>query len=175
MQLVAAGARADLLRPEGGAGFSLALKTDALFVRAESASVSVPGAGNLAAATGDASRVRAVLEGSRSFALSGGGALEPSLTLGLRHDGGDAESASGVELGTGTSWSDPSRGLGSDLRLYGLVAHEDGGYDEWGVSGSLRMAPGASGRGLSLFMTPSWGARGQSGEVWGTTPERTGR
>ena len=170
MQLAAAGARAELLRPEDGDGLSLALRTDAFFVRAESASVSAPGIGNLAAAAGDASRVRAVLEGSRSFALAGGGALEPSLTLGLRHDGGDAETGSGVEIGTGVSWSDPSLGLTSDLRFHGLAAHEDGSYDEWGVSGSLRMAPDPSGRGLSLSMSPSWGAERRGGRIWDARP-----
>ena len=172
MQLVAAGGRAELLRPEAvGGGFALALKGDAFFVRTESARVSTPGVGNLAASTGDASRVRAVLEGSRPFGLAGGGSLEPSLSLGLRHDGGDAETGTGVEAGAGLAWSDPARGLTSDLRLYGLAAHESGGYGEWGASGSLRMAPDPSGRGLSLSMTPSWGAQGQTGRLWDTAPK----
>ena len=170
MQLVAAGGRADLLRPEAGVGFSLALKTDAFFVRTESAGVVTPGVGNLAGATADASRVRAVLEGSRAFSLSGGGSVEPSLSLGLRHDGGDAETGTGVELGAGLAWSDPSSGLTSDLRFYGLAAHDDGGYDEWGVSGSLRIVPDPSGRGVSLSMTPSWGAQGESGRLWNAQP-----
>ena len=172
MQLVAAGGRAELLRPEAGdSGFALALKGDAFFVRTESARVSAPGVGNLAASTGDASRVRAVLEGSQSFGLGGGGSLEPSLSLGLRHDGGDAETGTGVEAGMGLAWSDPSRGLTSDLRLYGLAAHESGGYEEWGASGSLRLVPDPSGRGLSLSMTPSWGAQGQTGRLWDTAPK----
>ena len=171
MQLAAAGGRAELLRPEAGGGFALALKGDAFFVRTESARVSTPGVGNLAAATGDASRVRAVLEGSRPFGLAGGGSLEPSLSLGLRHDGGDAETGTGVEAGMGLAWSDPARGLTSDLRLYGLAAHESGGYEEWGASGSLRMAPDPTGRGLSLSMTPSWGAQGQTGRLWDTAPK----
>ena len=169
MQLVAAGGRADLLRPDESGGLALALKTDALFVRTESESVSTPGAGNLAGATGDASRVRALLEGSRAFALAGGSSVEPSLSLGLRHDGGDAETGTGVEVGAGLAWSDPSNGLTSDLRVHGLAAHEDAGYDEWGVSGSLRIAPEPSGRGISLSMTPSWGARGQDG-LWDAQP-----
>ena len=169
LQVVAAGGRAELLRPEGE-GFSLALKTDAYFVRTESAGLSAPGVGNLASARGDASRVRAVLEGSRAFSLSGGGSVEPSLSLGLRHDGGDAETGTGVEMGAGLAWSDPSRGLTSDLRFYGLAAHEEDSHDEWGVSGSLRIAPAPSGRGLSLSMTPSWGAQGESGRLWDTRP-----
>ncbi|MCY4479364.1 MAG: hypothetical protein OXB97_05685 [Rhodospirillales bacterium] len=170
MQLAAAGARAELLRPGADSGFALALKTDAFFVRSDAARVSTPGVGNLGAATGDASRVRAALEGSRAFALAGGGALAPSLSLGLRHDGGDAETGSGVEVGAGLTWSAPAAGLTSDLRLYGLAAHEAGGYDEWGASGSLRMVPGPSGRGLSLSMTPSWGARDQAGRLWDAAP-----
>ncbi len=169
MQLVAAGGRADLLRPEGE-GLALALKTDAYFVRTESDSVSTPGVGNLVGATGTASRVRAVLEGSRSFALSEGGSVEPSLSLGLRHDGGDAETGTGVEVGAGLAWSDPSSGITSDLRFYGLAAHDESGYDEWGVSGSLRIVPDPTGRGMSLSMTPSWGAEGQGGRLWDTQP-----
>ena len=171
MQLAAAGGRAELLRPDSGRGFALALKGDAFFVRTESARVSAPGVGNLAASAGDASRVRAVLEGSRSFGLAGGGELAPSLSLGLRHDGGDAETGTGVEAGAGLSWSDPARGLTSDLRLYGLAAHEADGYGEWGASGSLRLVPDPSGRGLSLSMTPSWGAQGQTGRLWDTAPK----
>ena len=106
----------------------------------------------------------------RGRSLPGGGSVEPSLTLGLRHDGGDAETGTGVEVGAGLAWSDPSGGITSDLRLYGLAAHQDAGYEEWGVSGSLRIVPHASGRGVSLSMTPSWGARGQGGRVWGTRP-----
>ena len=170
MRMVAAGGRAELLRPDENGGLALALKTDAFFVRMESESVSTPGIGNLAGAVGDASRVRTVLEVSRPFALSGGGTVEPSLTLGLRHDGGDAETGSGVEVGAGLAWSDPSGGITSDLRFYGLAAHEDGSYDEWGVSGSLSIAPDPSGRGVSLSMTPSWGAQQQTGRMWDTQP-----
>ena len=31
--------------------------------------------------------------------------------------------------------------------------------------------PGPSGRGLSLSMTPSWGAQGQTGRLWDTAPK----
>ena len=96
------------------------------------------------------------------------------MSLGLCHDGGDAETGTGVEVGAGLAWSDPSRGITSDLRLYGLAAHEDGGYEEWGASGSLRIAPDPSGRGMSLSMTPSWGAERQGGRIWDTRPSALG-
>ena len=52
--------------------------------------------------------------------------MTPSLSLGVRHDGGDA---------------DPLRGLDLVWRMHGLAAHAEDGYANWGVSGSLRLAP----------------------------------
>ena len=167
MRLAAAGGRAELLRPGVGGGPSLSLKTDAFFVRTESARVSSPGLGNLASATGDASRVRTVLEGSQAFALAGGASLEPSLELGLRHDGGDAETGTGVELGGGVIYADRSSRLSVEARARMLAAHAERGYEEWGVSGTVRLAPGARGRGLSFSLSPALGAASSGAErLW---------
>ena len=167
MTLAAVGVRGDLVTPAEAGGFALALKADAFWVRTESDSVSTPEAGNLAGARADASRLRAVLDGSRTFALARGAALTPSLSLGVRHDGGDAETGTGFELGAGLGYADPSRGLDMALRVHGLAAHAEGGYNEWGVSGSLRLVPGAAGRGLSASLTPSYGADpGGSERLW---------
>jgi hypothetical protein len=158
MTLAAAGVRGDLVTPAEAGGFALALRADGFWVRTESDSVSAPGVGNLAGAQAEASRVRAVLDGSRTFALADGGTLTPSATLGVRHDGGDAETGTGVELGAGIGYADPSRGLDMALRVHGLAAHAADGYAEWGVSGSLRLVPDGTGRGLSMSLTPSHGA-----------------
>ena len=174
MTLAAMGVRGDLVTPAEAGGFALALKADAFWVRTESESVSTPGGGNLAAARAEASRVRAVLDGSRSFALAGGAALTPSLELGVRHDGGDAETGTGTEIGAGLGYADPSRGLDMALRVHGLAAHAEEGYDEWGVSGSLRLVPGAAGRGLSASLTPSWGADPSGSERLWTLPDASG-
>ena len=160
MRLVAVGGRAELARPGPGGGLALALRTDAFLVQVESAGAA-SAAGRLASARGEARRVRAVLEGSRTFALASGGRLEPSLSLGLRHDAGDAGARRGIETGAGLSWA--AVGLEADLRLYGITSDGRSGLREWGASGSLRKAPDAHGRGLSLSVAPSWGA-----------PERTG-
>ena len=157
MTLAAAGVRGDLVKPVEAGGFALALKADAFWVRTESDRVAASRFGNLAAARGESSRVRAVLDGSRTFALSGGAALTPSMELGLRHDGGDAETGTGVEFGTGLGYADPSRGLDMALKVHGLAVHDEDGYDEWGVSGQLRLVPGHAGRGLSASFTPSYG------------------
>ncbi len=167
MTLAAMGVRGELVTPDEADGFALALKADAFWVRTESDSVSAPGVGNLAGAQAEASRVRAVLDGSRRFALADGGTLTPSATLGLRHDGGDAETGTGVELGAGIGYADPSRGLDMALRVHGLAAHAADGYSEWGVSGSIRLVPGGTGRGLSASLTPSYGADpGSRDRLW---------
>ena len=157
MTLAAAGVRGDLVKPVEAGGFALALKADAFWVRTESERVAATEFGSLMGARGESSRVRAVLDGSRTFALSGGATLTPSLELGLRHDGGDAETGTGVEFGTGLGYADPSRGLDMALKVHGLAVHDEDGYDEWGVSGQLRLVPGHAGRGLSASFTPSYG------------------
>ena len=41
------------------------------------------------------------------------------------------------------------------------------GYEEWGASGSIRINPGDSGRGLSLTVAPVWGAASSAVErLW---------
>ena len=172
MTLAAAGVRGELLTPaQGASGFALALKADAFWVRTESDAVSAPGVGNLAAARADATRLRAVLDGSRTFSLTSGATLAPSVELGLRHDGGDASTGTGLELGAGLGYADPLRGLDMALRVHGLAASAEDGYREWGVSGSLEYVPGAAGRGLSMSLTPSYGAEpGGSERLW-TLPD----
>ena len=86
--MMAAGVRGAL--PEVG-GFQLAVKSDAFLVRTASDAVSSRGAGNLSAAEAGVSRVRAALEGSRELRFAGGRTVTPSVEVGVRQDGGDAE------------------------------------------------------------------------------------
>ena len=180
MEMAAAGARSVLLSAAESGGVELAVRTDAQLVRMTSDAATGSEGGNLAATEGDTSRVRVMLEGSRAFELEGGGALTPSLELGLRHDGGDAETGTGIEVGGGLSYTDPASGITVDARVRGLAAHEDTDYSEWGASGSVRIEPDASGRGLSLSIAPSWGVdSGGAEQLWsagdarGLAPEGT--
>ena len=157
MTMAATGVRGELWSPAEPGGFALALKADAFWVRTESDGITSSQFGGLMGARGESSRMRAMLDGSRTFALAGGATLAPSLELGLRHDGGDAETGTGVELGAGLGYADPARGLDMALKVHGLAMHAEEGYDEWGVSGSLRLVPGGSGRGLSASLTPTYG------------------
>ena len=175
MTLAAAGVRGDLLTPTEADGFALALKADAFWVRTESDRVIATEFGSLAGARGESSRVRAVLDGSRTFSFARGAALTPSVELGLRHDGGDAETGTGVEFGAGLGYADPSRGLDMALRVHGLAVHAEDGYDEWGVSGQLRLVPGGNaGRGLSASLTPSWGVDPSGSERLWAEPASAG-
>ena len=91
MQLGAVGMRGALVRTDS---LDLALKADAFLVQMASAQVA-----DTVATEAETSRVRVMLEASRRFALGRDAVLAPGLELGLRRDGGDTESGSGVEIG----------------------------------------------------------------------------
>ena len=165
-EMAAAGARGVLVKAPETGGFELGLRGDAVVQRMHSDAARGE-AGNLAAADARTSRLRLALEGSRAVALEDGGRFVPTLEVGLRQDGGDAETGTGVELGGGLAWADPARGLTVEAKARTLIAHEDADYREWGVSGSVRIEPGASGRGLSLTLAPAWGAaEGGAERLW---------
>ena len=133
----AVGARGVLV--DGGAGgATLAAKGDAFAVRAGTGAVS-----GLKATRADVTRVRLALEGSRPFALGGTAALTPSLELGVRHDGGDAETGFGADIGAGLALADPARGLSAEVRGRGLLTHEDGGHERAGFLGHALVRPDA--------------------------------
>ena len=104
----------------------------------------------------DAHRLRLALEGGHERTLASGGSLTPSFEVGLRHDGGDGATGTGLELGGGLRYVDPARGLTIEGRGRVLAAYEED-YEEWGASGLIRLDPGAAGQGLSLSLVPSYG------------------
>ena len=152
-RLLAFGGRSVLSRRSGG--FQLALVSDALLTSTSSESVE-----NLVGATGATSRLRALLEGSGSMPLANGGLLKPTLEVGVRYDGGDAETGAGVEVGGGLAYA--AGRLAIEVRGRVLLAHEDNKYEESGFSTSVAYTPSADGRGLSMKLGSVWGAA-QSG------------
>ena len=141
---------------------TLAVKTDAMIVRTASDAVSGTG-GNLAAAEAEVTRLRLGLEGSRPFRLADGSTLTPRMEIGLRRDGGDAETGFGVDIGVGLAWADPGRGLGAELRWRGLLVHESKGFRGRGLSGSFAWEPVAGERGPRLSLTQTLGVTAQRG------------
>ena len=147
------GGRGILLPATELGGFELATRTDAMLTRMTSDADAV-----LDATDADAHRLRLVLEGTREVAWPEGQSVTPAVEIGLRHDWGDAETGFGLELGGRVQYADPTIGLTIEAAVRGLLAHEDSDYGEWGASGSLRIAPGPDGQGLSLTLAPTWGA-----------------
>ena len=158
--MAAAGARGELLEPPGDAGGpALALVSDAMFVRTESERTR-----GLAAASADVTRLRLALDGSWRFVLAGDAALTPSLELGVRHDGGDAETGFGVDIGGGLAFADPKRGLTFDVSARALVAHEASGFRERGITAALTFDPRPStDRGLTMSLRQTLGAASTGG------------
>ncbi len=166
MSMGAAGLRGEVLRPEHGVGLALAVKGDARFTRTSSDAVSGAG-GKLEASDADVWLARAGIEGSRRFAFGGGGrgaSVTPSFELGVRLDGGDAETGLGADLGGGVAFADPRHGLTFESRARALVAHESSGFREWGASVSAGWDPRPdTDRGFSLSLIQSWGASPSGG------------
>ena len=115
-------------------------------------------------------RLRTGLEGSRAYTLGGRLSLKPSVEVGLRHDGGDAETGAGMDVGGGLVVSDSSTGLAVDLRVRMLVMHQAEGFRERGMAVSLSYNPTPSTPlGLVARVAPSWGGQATSGAeaLWG--------
>ena len=164
LRMAAAGLRGVLLDPESGSGFQLTGKTDAMIVQTASGRGRSADGGNLAPARATVSRLRLGLEGSRPIRLGGGAILTPSLEIGVRHDGGDAETGFGLDLGIGLALSDPGRGLEAELRGRGLLAHESKGFRDLGFSGSLAWeGKPESDRGAKLGLTQTVGGSSSGG------------
>ena len=142
------------------------MKTDALGVRTSSAAVrgSADAGGNLAAAQGDVTRLRLGLEGTWRGLAIGTGTLAPRLEVGVRHDGGDAETGFGLDLGGGLAWSDPGTGIEAGVSGRGLLTREADGFRERGIAGSFGWdpAPGTD-RGPSLTLTQTMGVSASGG------------
>ncbi len=163
LRMAAAGLRRELV--EGGRnGFALTGKTDALIVQTESGAASGSDGGNLAAARATVTRLRLGLEGARPFSLGAGGALTPSFEIGMRHDGADAETGFGVDMGGGIAWTVAKHGLQIELHGRGLLTHEAKGFRQRGFSGSLAWDPKpSSARGPALSLTRTVGGPASGG------------
>ena len=168
MAMAAAGTRGELVAG-GASGFELAFKADALWVGTSIDGVDGP-AGRLKATDAAVTRFRTGLEGSRAYTLAGRVSFKPSVEVGLRHDGGDAETGAGMDVGGGLVVSDRATGLAVDVRVRTLLVHQAEGFSERGVSLSLSYNPTPSSPlGFRAKVVPSWGGQATSGAeaLWG--------
>ena len=159
MKMAAVGARGDLVPQGDESGIAVALKTDGLFLR-----IRAHRAEGLESVEADVSRVRLALESARAMETAHGGTLTPSLEIGVRRDGGDAETGFGTDIGVGLGWSDPANGIEADIRGRALLIHEEDDFLEHGISGSLTLHPELSSeRGLAVSLTQSFGGSATGG------------
>ena len=158
LMMGAVGLRGVAVEAPADGGVELAVKTDAMAVRTTSEKTR-----GLEAAEADVTRLRLALEGSWRGLTLGTGTLVPTAEIGLRHDGGDAETGFGLDLGGGLAWSDPESGLSAEFRGRGLLTHESKGFRDRGLSGSFAWDPGREGRGPSLTLTQTMGAPSAGG------------
>ena len=160
MRMGAVGFKGQVLDGTGASGLAMNVKSDAMWVGTKSERTS-----DMVATQGDVTRLRLTLEGKRAFAVGEGATFTPSAEVGLRHDGGDAETGTGLEVGAGLSYVAGALTVEGQVRT--LVAHAESGYEEWGMSGAIRITPSASGRGLMLRIAPEWGRTGSAKErLW---------
>ena len=161
LAMAALGGRGVLLSANGTNGFSLAMETEAFWVRATSEAVT-----GLLAADTEVGRLRLGLEGSYTKVLANGGVLVPKFEVGLRHDDGDAETGVGVDIGGGLTWSHPSGAVFVELEARSLAAHQADGFHDWSVSGLVRYDPNPhSDRGLSALLLSSVGSSSLPGDA----------
>ncbi len=150
--------------PEGGP--ELAVTSDALGGWTTSAPVRgvTDGWGSLAASEADVTRLRLGLEGAWHGLALGTGSLVPRLEVGMRHDGGDAETGVGLDVGGGFGWSSLVSGLQAEVSGRGLLTHESAGFRDRGFAGSLAWdpAPGTD-RGPSLTLSRTMGGSAAGG------------
>ena len=112
-----------------------------------------------------AHRARVAVEAGVAEASDSGEHVIWSGALGLRYDGGDGDTGSGLELDGELGWSDRSVSVSGAANV--LLFHT-GDLKEWGLAGLIRYTPSHSkGRNLTFRAQPSYG-RGESGsgQLW---------
>ncbi len=163
MAMTAAGTPGELIGSRATGGFALAFKADALWVGAATELVE-GAAGRLNASQAGMTRVRTALEASRGFTVGGRVSLTPSVEVALRQDGGDAETGTGMDVGSGLVFTDSVTGLSLDVRVRTLVVHQAEGFTERGMSLSFGWDPTPSSPlGLTARVAPSWGGSAMGG------------
>ncbi len=178
-RMVAVGVSGPLMSGDemiGGGTTNLRLKGEAAFSWAD-----IEGSGSLEETTLSASRQRLMLEWVHERKLASGAVFTPSIEVGMRYDGGDGDTGGSVETGGGLRVADAASGLTLEGRARTLFAHGED-YEEWGVSGLVRLDPGEAGRGFAVSLRPAWGqTAGGVRRLWNSgagglaAEDRTGR
>ena len=102
-------------------------------------------------------QLRLSMEGSYEYRFASGTWFNPLVEVALRHDGGDGETGTGVELGGGFLYENPNMGLSVSGRGRWLAAHSSQELSQWGVGGAVIFDTGADKQGALFSVSPEWG------------------
>ncbi len=156
--MAAAGVRGDLLDAAGNRP-AVAVIGDGLWMRSTSDEIAA-----LSTADTFVTRLRLGVEASYDFNFDGMGDLTPRVEAGARHDGGDAETGAGMDLGVGINWKAPVFGLSLDVAGRMLILHENEDFADRGISAAVVFDPNPeSERGPSLSLRQAIGGSAEGG------------
>ena len=102
-------------------------------------------------------QLRLSMEGSYEYRFASGTWFNPLVEVALRHDGGDGETGTGIELGGGFLYENPSLGLSISGRGRWLATHSSEDFSQWGLGGAVVFDKGADKRGVLFSVAPEWG------------------
>ena len=134
-----------------GGGVRLGLRGEASWARLTTDA----GVETIDALRADVNRGRVGLEVERELA-AGGLRLAPFGALSVRRDGGAGRTGTGLEVAGGLRLTGGRVRVETQGRR--LVLHTAAGYEEQGASVTARVGAGPQAPGLSLTLTPRWGA-----------------
>ena len=133
----------------------LALRGDVGLVRLETRD----GAQVFEGVAANVQRYRVGLETSHTTRWSNGATLTPFAEINGRRDDGSGDVGSGIEVEGGVRLMHSRIGFSLEARGRTLAMHTATGYREHGFGVTARLTPGGTdGRGLSVAVTPGWGA-----------------
>ncbi len=110
----------------------------------------------------DVSRSRVGTEASYVIGHDTDTSVVAYLEVAARHDNNESLSGWGVELSPSVQISDASSRFSLEARARALAYHSVDSYSESGVSITASLSPLADGTGLSLAVSPQWGASARS-------------
>ena len=168
MKLAAIGVKSKLLDGTGPSGIAINLKSDLMWVEVSNADTD-----DLIETRANATRARVALQGERAFENARGGRFVPSAEIAIRQDAGDAETGTGIELGSGVRYHEGAFSIEWQSRV--LIVHEAAGYGDWGVSAAMRLNPSATGCGMPSSSTPQCGLSLSIAPQWGAPDSTTDR
>ena len=149
--LTARGGGRYALNPAAG-GAELAVLGDLAYLRIRTDTEASQG--SLDDVSASVGRLRIGFEGAYELPMDPG-TLSPFGRVSARYDGGDGEKGSGMEVSGGVRYRNGRVSFETGGRTLWAVA---GDYEESGWNLGLALEPRAGGRGLSLSLSPTWGA-----------------